>query len=79
MSEQPKYPSESPNRDQLAGVNICIETEERLFIGSFEPTPSPLAETVRPTTAELAGVYVCVEAKEKTIYPDLGLRSEASP
>jgi predicted DNA repair protein MutK len=67
MSSQPNPSSERPTTDQLAGVYLYIEGEEKV-------TPPPNngdavvetpAEFRRPTTDQLAGIYLCIEGEEK--------------
>ena len=73
MPEQPTNSSDNPTRDQLAGVYVYIEAEEKLY---FRPEDAPAGsspaaeEEHRPTREELAGVYVEIHGEEKvTIFP----------
>jgi hypothetical protein len=71
MTSQADPSPDRPTTDQLAGVYVYIEAEEKVLLPSRDSNKK--AETARefqrPTTDQLAGVYVCIEADEKLTPP----------
>jgi hypothetical protein len=70
-SETP--PPDRPTPDQLAGIYVCVEAEERVTVPPSnglpgQAPPGPVA--LRPTADELAGIYVCIEAEEGVAVAD---------
>ena len=79
MSSQDQPPPDRPTTDELAGVYVLIEAEERVFrTPPVGPTPTPSTpEAGPPTTDELAGVYVRMEGEERVFLPPPGGLTEA--
>jgi hypothetical protein len=67
-------PAGGPTPEMLAGVYLCIESEEDLTLRPYQqPQPNAAALGITaelPTTDHLAGVYLCVEGPEDlAVYP----------
>ena len=77
MAEQTSSPSERPGPDQLAGVYILIEGEERSFVSPPEDRPAPASGETPPTVEQLAGLNLRLEGNEWTLLPSPGPSSEA--
>jgi hypothetical protein len=69
MSDTSPAPPNRPTPEDLAGVTVYIEGEEKVF---FDPTteqpkqdPGP-----RPTIEDLAGITIRIEGEEEVFLPD---------
>jgi hypothetical protein len=69
--ESPSPEHRPPTTDELAGVYVLIEAEEKVFPAALKGpvTPAAPGPHVPPTTDELAGIYVLIEAEEKVMLP----------
>lgn len=72
MAEHIEFPSEHPGPDQLAGVYIRIEGEERSFVESSVMQPVVDVDEAPPTIEQLAGVNLRLEGNEKDLCPPSG-------
>ena len=57
----------SPTREQLAGVYILVEGEEKVTDAARRaPATPPAKPSQPPSTDELAGIYIAIDEQEKS-------------